>query len=86
MHTNDVRFEVHSLIQECFNMLEKTKQITAIQSQRLYTVKEVMQLFHLSLTTVRSYCHSGDLVSYKLGKGINAPIRILGQSLIDFLQ
>ena len=53
-----------------------------IETNKVYTTKEVCQILQISEVTTRLYCRTGKIKSTKAGKGW----KILGQSIIEYLQ
>lgn len=53
-----------------------------IETNKVYTTREVCQILKISEVTARLYCRTGKIKATKAGKGW----KILGQSIISYLQ
>jgi excisionase family DNA binding protein len=51
--------------------------------ERLYTLKEVMEMLQLSYTTVYRMCNDGTLPSLKVGGSIRVPQESLRKFILD---
>lgn len=51
--------------------------------ERLYTIKEVMDVLQLSYNTVYHFCHNGTLPSVKVGGSIRIPQESLKKFILD---
>jgi len=51
--------------------------------ERLYTIKDVMEILQLSYTTVYAMCHNGTLPSAKVGGSIRVPQESLRNFIIN---
>lgn len=63
---------------------EETRHVS-FNAGRYYCLKEVAQLLGVTERTVQNWIASGQLRAYKLGPAKNAPVRIHGKSLRNFL-
>jgi len=65
---------------------EETTRHVSFRVERYYCPKEVAALLGVTERTVRNWIASGKLKAYKLGPAPNAPVRIHGKSLKNFLK
>lgn len=63
---------------------EQGQDLVVDLSQKLYTPKEVAEMFSVTTYTVREWIRSGELKATRLGKGQRAPYRVPEKELHAF--
>lgn len=67
---------IDSELVKCYNINME------IETNKVYTTKEVCQILKISEVTARLYCRTNRIKATKAGKGW----KILGQSIVNYLQ